>query len=81
MVYSDFSTKSRALLCLSLTTRQSASKKQNFHSQANLLSGSLHSQHHMMKRHNYVDTSSIIGGTLIENSSDQGARAKTSEVD
>ena len=50
-------------------------------SQANRLSGSFNSQHQAYDETTYVDSSTIIGGTPINNFTDHGAGAKTSEVD
>ena len=50
-------------------------------SQANLLSGTFHSQHQAYDETTYVDSSTISGGTPIDSPIDHGAGAKTSEVD
>ena len=52
-------------------------------SQANILSGSFNSQHQHQAydETTYVDSSTIIGGAPINNYTDQGAGARTSEVD
>ena len=50
-------------------------------SQANRLSGSFNSQHQAYGETTYVDSSTIIGGTPINNYTDHGAGARTSEVD
>ena len=49
--------------------------------QANILSGSFHSQQQAHNNTTYVDESTIIGGTPIENNPDNSSRTKTSEVD
>ena len=50
-------------------------------SQENRLSGSFNSQHQAYDETTYVDSSTIIGGTPINNYTDHGAGTRTSEVD